>query len=300
MQSLFYIGLSTTFFLMVGLLMAPAVLRPSRQSQRLLELVQSTREDNRVVRPRERIRGTVLGLAAAFRQKLGLSESAKLRTRLLSAGLRNPRATDVFFSAQLSGAVLGLMLGSLIRTNTVFMALVFGLVGYMAPDVWVDHKIKKRRKQIRRSLPDAIDLLMICVDAGLGLDQALLRVSVELSVSHPEINEEFTQINLEQRAGKPRLEAWQAMADRTQIKEVQNLVSMLVQTDRFGTPILKALSMFSEELRTRRRQKAEEAAAKTKIKILFPLVLCIFPCIFIVLLAPAVLSIGSSLKGLTH
>ena len=170
----------------------------------------------------------------------------------------------------------------------------------MTPDFWLTWKTKQRKKKIRRSMPDAIDLLVICVDAGLGLDQALLRIGEELTVSHAEINEEFTQVHLEQRAGKMRLEAWQSLAARTQIEEFAAFVSMLVQSDRFGTPIIKALGRFSDELRTRRRQHAEEAAAKTKIKIIFPLVLCIFPCLFIVLLAPAVLSISAGLDGMGH
>ena len=132
----------------------------------------------------------------------------------------------------------------------------------------------------------------------LGMDQALLRVGMELDVSHPDINEEFTQVNLEQRAGRPRLEAWKNLAERTQIEEFTAFVNMLTQTDRFGTPILRALSRFSEDIRLKRRQHAEEQAAKTKIKIIFPLVLCIFPCIFIVLLAPALISIADGLKSM--
>ncbi len=168
----------------------------------------------------------------------------------------------------------------------------------MSPDMWLTYVTKKRKERIRKSLPDAIDLLVICVDAGLGLDQALLRVGEELALSHPDINEEFTQVNLEQRAGKPRLEAWQSLADRTKIEEFAAFTSMLTQTDRFGTPIIKSLSRFSEEMRMKRRQHAEEMAAKTKIKIIFPLVLFIFPCIFIVLLAPALLSISKGMQGL--
>ena len=136
---------------------------------------------------------------------------------------------------------------------------------------------------------------MICVEAGLGLDQALLRIGQEIAVSYPELNEEFNQVNLEQRAGKPRLDAWESLAERTQLEEFKSLVTMLQQTDRFGTPIVRALSRYSEEIRTARRQRAEEAAAKTKIKILFPLVFFI-PCLFIVLLAPAILTLSSSLK----
>jgi len=130
------------------------------------------------------------------------------------------------------------------------------------------------------------------------LDQALLRIGDELAVSHPDISEEFIQVNLEQRAGRPRLEAWKNLADRSEIEEFTSFVSMLTQTDRFGTPIIRALSRFSEDIRMKRRQRAEEQAAKTKIKIIFPLVLCIFPCIFIVLLAPALLNIATGLGGL--
>jgi tight adherence protein C len=140
--------------------------------------------------------------------------------------------------------------------------------------------------------------LVICIDAGLGLDQALLRIGQELEASHPDIHEELLQVNREQRAGRPRIEAWQNLADRTEIEEFAGFVAMLTQTDRFGTPIIHALSRFSEEIRTKRRQRAEEAAAKTKIKIIFPLVLCIFPCIFIVLLAPAVLSIMDGFRSM--
>jgi tight adherence protein C len=164
--------------------------------------------------------------------------------------------------------------------------------------MWLKRKTASRRNRIRKSLPDALDLMVICVDAGLGLDQALLRIGEELAVSHPDIAEEFVQVNLEQRAGRPRLEAWKNLADRSEIEEFTSFVSMLTQTDRFGTPIIRALSRFSEDIRSKRRQRAEEAAAKTKIKIIFPLVLCIFPCIFIVLLAPALLNIASGLGGL--
>jgi tight adherence protein C len=135
------------------------------------------------------------------------------------------------------------------------------------------------------------------VEAGLGLDQAMLRVGQELIISHPDIHQEFIQVNREQLAGKPRLEAWKSAAERTQIPEFSLFVSMLTQADRFGTPIVRALSRFGDEIRMKRRQRAEEMAAKTKIKILFPLVLFIFPCIFIVLLAPAILNIAKNMQS---
>ena len=202
------------------------------------------------------------------------------------AGIRGTASTDIFFASQFLVPAAGAVIGSLIGTNTLSYVLGLGALGYMAPNMWLNWKTNGRRKRIRRSIPDALDLMVICVDAGLGLDQALLRVGNELGVSYPDIQEEFLQVNREQRAGRPRLEAWQNLADRTEIEEFTAFVSMLAQTDRFGTPIIRALSRLSEDIRMKRRQHAEEAAAKTKIKIIFPLVLCIFPCIFIVSAGP--------------
>ena len=238
--------------------------------------------------------------AHGLRVWLRLRESPQIKTRLLRAGLRGPHASDIFFGLRCLTPLLGAFAGSFIESNTIFWVFALSVIGYMAPDVWLTGRTRKRKERVRRSLPDAIDLLVICVDAGLGLDQALLRVGDELAVSHPEIHQELAQVHLEQRAGKPRLEAWQSLAERTGVEELAAFVSMLVQTDRFGTPILRALSRFSEELRMKRRQRAEEAAAKTKIKIIFPLVICIFPCIFIVLLAPALIGIADGLGAMSH
>jgi len=233
-----------------------------------------------------------------LRMRFGLAENPKLRARLTMAGLNGKSFSDIFFASQFLTPLAGVVAGTLMPSNTVLCVVAFGVLGYMAPDFWLNWKTNRRRKRIRRSIPDALDLMVICVDAGLGMDQALLRVGAELTVSHPDIHAEFMQVNREQRAGRPRLEAWQNLADRTEIEEFTQFVAMLSQTDRFGTPIAKALSRFSEEIRSKRRQRAEEAASKTKIKIIFPLVLCIFPCLFIVLLAPAILNIMAGLKGM--
>ena len=162
---------------------------------------------------------------------------------------------------------------------------------FIAPNIALTRLIKRRREKIRKSIPDAVDLLVICVDAGLGIDQALLRVGQELGNSHPQITEELLQINREQRAGKPRIQAWMDMAARSELPEIDAFAGMLVQTERFGTPIARALSAFGDNIRLKRRQLAEEKAAKTTVKIIFPLVLFIFPSMFLVLLGPAVLSI---------
>jgi tight adherence protein C len=298
MQLVFYAAIAFTAFCTIALLMVPVLLRPSPEAQRILEVVKCNRPDQRRIGSKEQMHGRLLQLAHDLRSRLGLSDNPKLRARLLAAGMRDSSAADLFFAAQFLTPLLIAFLGSFISENTLFWICAFGVAGYMAPDIWLTRCTKRRKERIRRSLPDAIDLLTICVDAGLGLDQALLRVGQELAVSQPDINEEFTQVNLEQRAGKPRLEAWQSLADRSKIDELTAFANMLTQTDRFGTPIIRALSRFSEDLRMKRRQRAEEMAAKTKIKIIFPLVLCIFPCIFIVLLAPAILSISQGMKGM--
>ena len=180
---------------------------------------------------------------------MGFAEDEKVKQQLLSAGIKSSRGMNAYAASRFIGPVIGIACGSLIRTNTVFWALSLGAVFYLVPDMWLKMKIKKRRERIRKSLPDALDLLVICVEAGLGLDQAMLRVGQELIISHPDIHQEFMQVNLEQLAGKPRLEAWKSAAERTQIPEFSLFVSMLTQADRFGTPIVRALSRFGDEIR---------------------------------------------------
>jgi tight adherence protein C len=297
MSLIFSIAMGFTIFLLLALLLAPVILRPSPAARRMLEMVKSARPDVRSVGYKERVQGTILSMARNLQGRLGLTENEKVKQQLLSGGIRSSRGMNAYAASRFLGPVLGIACGSLIRSNTVFWALSLGAVFYLVPDMWLRTMVKKRRERIRKSLPDALDLLVICVEAGLGLDQAMLRVGQELIISHPDIHQEFMQVNLEQMAGKPRLEAWKSAAERTPIPEFSLFVSMLMQADRFGTPIVRALSRFGDEIRMKRRQRAEEMAAKTKVKILFPLVLFIFPCIFIVLLAPAVLNIAKNMQS---
>jgi tight adherence protein C len=290
-QIAFFIALAIAILLGVALVSAPWLLRPSDEARRLLDVVTSKRPDKRTIRGKEIAMERVLAVARSFRARLGLSEDEKLRQRFVSAGLKGGSKLDVYFIARFMMPMAGIVAGTFVPQNTLFWCLALAALGYLLPDIWLTRAVKNRQKRIRKGIPDAIDLLVICVEAGLGLDQAMLRVGQELTISYPELNEEFTQIHLEQRAGKARLDAWQGLADRTKLPEFTALVTMLQQTDRFGTPIVRALSRYSEEIRIDRRHRAEEAAAKTKVKILFPLVMFIFPCLFIVLLGPAVLSI---------
>ena len=292
----YYAALALMIFSVVALVSAPWVLRPSKQSRRILDIVQSNRPQRETVSQREVTKDRLFSVARTLRARMGLTEDEKLRQRFIAAGLRGSSKMEVYFATRMMLPLLGVIGGSFVHGNTFFWCICLAGVGYLGPDIWLTRSVRARTKRLQRGIPDAIDLLVICVEAGLGLDQAILRVGQELAVSYPEINEEFTQINLEQRAGKARIDAWQSLADRTKLEEFKALVAMLTQTDRFGTPIVRALSRYSEELRTSRRQKAEEAAAKTKVKILFPLIFFIFPCIFIVLLGPAILSLSRSFK----
>jgi tight adherence protein C len=212
--------------------------------------------------------------------------------RLMLAGYRNPASADVFLGARLAlPAALGILIAAFVSDNAIMYFILAVGIGFFVPDFWLSWKINKRRENIRLSLPDALDFLAICLEAGLGLDQGVVRLGQELRVSHPALAEEFLQINFEQRAGVPRITAWKSFSERVDLESIRSFVAMLIQTDRFGTPISKSLGTFSDALRTQRRQKAEEMAAKTTIKLLFPLALCIAPSMGIVLLGPAAISL---------
>ena len=167
------------------------------------------------------------------------------------------------------------------------LALAGAALGYLLPSMALGRMAKRRQHRIRLSLPDALDLLVVSVEAGLGLDQAIQRVGEELAFAHPDLSDELRLINLELRAGKARAEALHNLADRTGVDDIASLVAMLVQTDKFGTSVAQSLRVHSETLRTKRRQRAEEAAAKTGVKMVFPLVFCIFPAIWVVTIGPA-------------
>lgn len=230
-----------------------------------------------------------------FRRLFRGEPNAEILHRLTLAGYRKPYHADVFTGVRLLLPVIfGGAVAVWVQSNIFIWFILAVSTGFFIPHIWLNHAIKKRRDSIKSALPDALDLLAICVEAGLGLDQALVRVGQEMEIRHPALSEEFLLINLEQRAGNPRIGAWRNMADRVDLESVRSFVNMLVQTERFGTPISKSLAQFSDALRTQRRQQVEELAAKTTIKLVFPLVLFIFPSIFIVTAAPAVITLMKS------
>jgi tight adherence protein C len=189
-------------------------------------------------------------------------------------------------------ALVGLVLATgIYRSNPFFVLLLAAVLGFMLPEMWLLWRIKKRQHQLRLALPDGLDLLVICVEVGLGLDQSILRVAQELRMVHPELSEELQMVNLEMRVGKSRLDALRELARRTGLDELKALVAMLIQTERFGTSIAQSLRIHSDDLRTRRRQRAEEMSAKTTVKLVPPLVFFIFPALLVVILGPAVITL---------
>jgi tight adherence protein C len=223
--------------------------------------------------------------------------------RLQRAGFRNESAVKIFYGSKVLVPILICIVAwvvGLLSLGGPFVLLIGAALGFLAPDFWLTNQIKKRQKAIRRGLPDVLDLLVICIEAGLSLDHATARTATELRDAQPELCDELNIVVLEQRAGRPRGEAWKHMAERTDVDCVNNLVSMLIQAEQFGTSIARTLRVHSDTLRTQRVQAVEEAAAKTTIKLLFPLVLFIFPSLFVVVLGPAFLSIIQSFKSFNH
>jgi len=222
----------------------------------------------------------------------------QLVQRLYLAGYRKPAHADVFLGSRLAlPAAMGLVVALYVESNTIVFFVIAVALGFFIPDFWLSRAINKRREKIKLSLPDGLDFLAICLEAGLGIDQGIVRLGQELRISHPALSEELLQINFEQRAGVPRITAWKAFSDRVDLESVRSFVAMLIQTDRFGTAISKSLGTFSDALRTQRRQLAEEMAAKTTVKMVLPLVLFIFPAVGIVVVGPPFISITRHLAN---
>lgn len=226
--------------------------------------------------------------------------------RLVQAGFWNPEAVRIFFGirvASTGGLIFtGLVAGVLVDARllaTLVLALSLGVLGWLTPNWYVLRRRRMRRAQIHSALADALDLLVACVEAGMGLNQALVRVAEEIRNVCQPLSEEFSMVNLEIRAGTPRDRALRNLAERTGIDDVEALISTLIQTERFGTSVGRALRIQAGTLREKRRQRAEEAAAKTTIKIIFPLVLFVFPALFVVILGPAVIQVVRALWELS-
>ena len=233
------------------------------------------------------------------------AERSGTQQRLQFAGYPAASAVSTFYGVKLALSV-SLLLGWLFAARFLphlslgriaFGAVAASFLGMLVPGMWLDRKVKKRHKMLRDGFPDALDLLTVCVESGLGLTQALGRVADELEVSHPELAAEIAQVTAQIRAGVDREVALRGLATRTGLDDVRGLVSLLAQTLRFGTGISEALRVYSEDFRDKRMQRAEEAAAKIGTKLLFPLVLCMFPSFFVVAIGPAIIKLVEAFGG---
>ncbi len=213
---------------------------------------------------------------------------------LVRAGYRRPEAVMAIRGAKVLMPVIllsAVYFTGIYRMNPLFILAFAGLAGFLAPDMWLTWRVRKRQHVIRLALPDALDLLVVCIEAGLGLDQAFMRVAQELRITHPELCEELDLVNAQIRVGRTRMEALRELGSRTGVDDIKALVAMLIQTDRFGTSVAQSLRVHSDDMRVKRRQRAEEMAAKTTVKMVPPLVFFIFPALFVVILGPAMITI---------
>lgn len=235
---------------------------------------------------------------AKLNQPSTIEEMRETQRRLITAGYRSGKASVFYTGAKLLLAVVAVAFVALIpvkalgfptATNLILYYLLAATCGYYAPAFWLKRAIAHRQAAVQRAIPDALDLMVVCVEAGLGLDQALVRVGENVKQAYPELGDELSILSLELRTGMQRQEALRNLAHRINIEEVQNLVALLVQTDRFGTSIGQALRVHADSMRTTRKLRAEEMAAKLPVKLLLPLIFFIFPSMFVVTIGPAVI-----------
>ncbi len=228
------------------------------------------------------------------------SHESRMRIRFLRAGIRRKNAGTIFWGAKGFFCIFLAALFFICRFTVlkvlsdqiaVGLAVLIALAGFYLPDLWLTIKSDIRKEKLLEGIPDALDLLVVCVEAGMGLDGAINRVAEETKLTNPILSDELKLLNLELRAGKSRQDALRNLALRTNIDAMNSLVTLLIQTDKFGTSVAKALQVFSDSFRTQRYQKAEEFAAKMPVKLIFPLIMFIFPSLFVIIIGPAAISI---------
>jgi len=227
------------------------------------------------------------------------ADVSTLQKRLIQAGYREKSYINIFYSAKVLVPGLLCILATVTQIYHYAPLFVYAAaagIGFLAPDLWLGKRVSARQTKLRLGLPEALDLIVICVEAGLSMDRATMRTAEELRISQPAIADELNLVYLEQRAGRPRAEAWRHLGERTGVDTVRSLASIIIQADKFGTSIGKTLRTHSETLRTRRRQDAEEQAAKTTVKLVFPLVLFIFPSLFVVTIGPSMITMFEGFK----
>jgi tight adherence protein C len=289
----------SSFAVIFALLVSGGLLLFYRQTnvQRISSVVTQPDARNRLLNGIEQTRFSVGGVLTYLGRVLPRSqaESSVVQMRLVRAGYRNSAAIKFFYGTKIL-VPLVLVIVALVTgfvSYSPFFAYVSAIgLGFLIPDFWLGRKIAARQMQIRLGLPDVLDFLVICIEAGLSMDQATARTADELRMAHPAVSDELDLVVLEQRAGRARSDSWKQFAERSDVESVRNLVSVLVQSETLGASIAKTLRTHSETLRTQRRQMVEEQAAKTTVKLVFPLVLLIFPSLFLVTLGPEAIIIA--------
>jgi tight adherence protein C len=300
-EMLFAAGLFLTV-VVLAFALSGLVFRRDRATQRLRRSLPLEQEvlEGEPARAAGRDMMERLGHAAArpFMPKSAVKQS-KLRRQLMNAGFYTGQAMEVIVGMKVIllaiGAVLGYLVGSMFSGILLYIFVYSGaLLGFLLPEFWLRARIASRRKALESALPDALDLLVVCVESGLTLDASLQRVGQEIALAHPDISREFGITHMETRIGLSRIEALRNLGQRTGCASLQSLAAMLVQTERFGTGIAQALRVHAESLRIKRQHAAEEQAQKTSVKLTFPVVLFIFPCLLVVLGGPAFILLWKS------
>jgi tight adherence protein C len=231
----------------------------------------------------------------------------RYRVRLTQAGVSDPRGVAMLWGAKVMGALVGFLaypffgfLMGRVLSNTLIISLVCLAIGFMLPDFWLYNRIKERQRAIVNTLPDVLDLLMVCVEAGLGFDAAVARVSEQEELTRSPLHQELMRMHLEVRAGRPREEALRSLGERCGVQEVRSMVSAFVQSDRLGTPLGKTLRVHAETARVQRRHRAEERASLAPLKMIFPTVLFLMPAFFLVAMAPSLIGLIKSFRSLVQ
>jgi tight adherence protein C len=286
-----------TFFAVLSILSAltyaflPGEMGIASRLSRMLNVAAPARESGFKEKQKKRLKDALVSVGKLVSANTASSQSQLI---LLRAGFRRPEARLVIAGVRILLPVIlvaAAYFSGLYRGRAVLVFAGAALLGYMVPEIWFLRRVRARQRRLRVALPDGLDLLVVCVEAGLGLDQALLRVSQELQRAHREFSDELQLVSAEMRFGKTRTDALRELGRRTGLEDIKGLVTMLIQTERFGTSIAQSLRVFSDDLRTKRRQRAEEMAAKISIKMVPVLVLFIFPALMIVVLGPAIVTI---------
>ncbi|HUW32400.1 MAG TPA: type II secretion system F family protein [Planctomycetota bacterium] len=291
----------------LGFLAIANFLTRARESQQRTKRLTGKRPDDRLAETRQHtdLKSLLLSvLEPAGRLFSSSRNQDKLKLDLHAAGIYGQRASTVFVGAKVAAAVALPVLFFIYRSflglpmnMTIICMAVLVVVGLRMPSFWLARRVKNRRERLRAELPDCLDLMVVCVESGLGIDAALLKISEKMAAGCPDLSAELRMVHLEMQAGQARQEALHHLGDRTGVKEIQSLVAKLIQSDKFGTSIAKSLRVHADAIREKRRQRAEEQAGKTAVKLLIPLVFLIFPALFVAILGPAVIQMLKALTG---